>query len=95
MHSHKHQYKPIKTHNHSHQTHTSQQNTPPNTFKGELDDFDKSTKVEQETIKSLAASEEREKKTRMDLAQENREKALALTAGIDKTCIHTNTNINL
>ena len=39
---------------------------------GELDDFDKSTFSEQETIKSLAAGDVHDKKTKMDIAMENR-----------------------
>ena len=39
---------------------------------GELDTFDRSTAYRQEAIKSLASSENREIKTRYDLALENR-----------------------
>lgn len=61
---------------------------------GELDSFDRSTAFRQEAIKSLAACEDREIKTRYDLAVENRfhlivnqshtlprARALAATAG--------------
>ncbi len=40
---------------------------------GELDDFDKSTRLlEDERIKSLASGDTVERKTRVDLAMENR-----------------------
>jgi hypothetical protein len=48
---------------------------------GELDDYDMSTTVEKEKIKSLSAGEHREKKTAYEMAMERRAKALEATAG--------------